>query len=284
MSLAYRGFAAYQQRGNVVDPGTGLNEVRVLCVGESTTAVAGDEAGKMLVPRTSYPAQLEEVLNSRQSHLHFRVLNNGIMGGTSGSALELLRLTVPTARPQVIVAMMGIKDTPNEWVPVSSMLPTWANSLRTVQLASWLIEGARLRKNANVTEIKSFADLPPSAQAKVVSLGNHLREMRISDDEVAIDRAQAAIYLMRIGRLRQAEDIMRSVVRERGVGYSLLADILATAGDDEGAYAELAEAMARYPSEGMYPVVLADLHVRQDEFDEAERVIDAAEARINGMV
>ena len=280
LSLAYRAFAAWQLRANEAALGnSGGDEVRILCIGESTTAVAGDESGSMLVPRTSYPAQLETILNTRQSAVRFRVLNTGMMGGTSGSTLDLLRMTLPSARPQIIIAMMGIKDTPNEWVPVSAMLPSGMNSLRTVQLASWLLEGVRLRSNANVTEIKSYADLPPSAQEKVVQLGNYLRELRMADDHEAIDRAQAAIYLMRIGRLRQAEDIMREVIAQRSVGYCLLAEILVSEGRYDDAYAMLADAIAQHPEEGMYAVELADIHVRQKEFEQAQQVIDQVAAR-----
>ncbi len=281
LSLAYRAFATWQLRTNQAAIGSSsADEVRVVCIGESTTAVAGDETGSMLVPRTSYPAQLETLLNTRQSAVHFRVLNNGMMGGTSGSTLDLLRMTLPSARPQMIIAMMGIKDTPNEWVPVSAMLPSWMNSLRTVQLASWLLEGVRLRSNANVTEIRSYADLPPSAREKVVQLGNYLRELRMADEHEAIDRSQAAIYLMRIGRLRQAEDIMREVIAERSVGYCLLAEILVSQGRYEDAYAMLADAIAQHPEEGMYAVELADIHVRQKEYEPAQQVIDQAAARV----
>jgi tetratricopeptide (TPR) repeat protein len=283
LSVAYNAFAAWQARSNTVALGDEAGEVRVLCVGESTTAVAGDEAGKMLVPRTSYPTQLETILNTRQSAIKFKVLNNGMMGGTSGSTLELLRLTLPTTRPHMIIAMMGIKDTPNEWVPVSASLPTWMNSLRTVQLLSWLIEGLRLRQNAHVTDIQSFDDLPASAQEKVIQLGNYLRELRIADDVVAVDRSRAAIYLMRIGRLRQAEGIMREVTAERKVGYSLLAEILYAAGDAAGAETVLRDAMVAHPEEGMYSVVLADLLVRQESLDAADTVLAEALARVDAM-
>ncbi len=284
LSVAYKAFAAYQYHTNEASIAAGGDEVRILCIGESTTAVAGDEAGTMLVPRTSYPAQLETILNTRQSAIHFRVLNNGMMGGTTGSTLELLRMTLPNTRPHMIIAMMGIKDTPNEWVPVSAMLPSWMNSLRTVQLASWVLEGIRLRSNANVTDIQSFADLPTSAREKVIQLGNYLKEMRIADDPDAIDRAQAAVYLMRIGRLKQAEDIARQVTVERGVGFCLLAEILYSEGHADDAYQTMAGAMTAHPEEGMYPVELADLHVRQKEYPEAQAILDDALAGTDGML
>lgn len=283
LAVSYRSFAWYQMRSNLAAVAAGDQEFTIVCIGESTTAVAGDETGSMLVPRTSYPAQLETILNTRQSTVHFRVLNNGIMGGTSGSALELLQMTLANAQPRLIIAMMGIKDTPNEWVPVSAVLPRWMNSLRTVQLASWLLEGWRLRRNANVTEIETFSDLPASAQEKVVQLGNYLRELGIAQDPVAIDRARAAVYLLRIGQLRQAESIMREVTAERGVGYNLLGEILVTAGHPDEAYTMLGEAITRHPSEGMYRVELADIHIRQKEFDEARAVLDQALAARDTM-
>ncbi|MBM4390947.1 MAG: tetratricopeptide repeat protein [Deltaproteobacteria bacterium] len=277
LSLAYRGFAWSQRRENDAEAGR-EGEVRIVCIGESTTAVAGDETGTMLVSRTSYPAQLDTILNTRQSERHFRVLNNGIMGGTSGTALELLRQTLHEQRVDVIVAMMGIKDTPNEWVPLTAALPRWTDGLHTVQLASWVSEGIRLRRNANVTDIRTFDDLPPSAQEKTVQLGNYLREIRIADDAVAISQARAAIYLLRIGRVSQAEAIMRTLTEERDVGYSLLADILQGAGRHDQAAAVLSDAIARHPEDPMYSVVLADLLIRQKRHAEAREVLTAAGA------
>jgi tetratricopeptide (TPR) repeat protein len=273
LSGAYKVFAWNQARQNARALEGGDGEIRIVCIGESTTAVAGDETGKMLVPRTSYPTRLEEILNTRQDELRFRVLNNGIMGGTSGSALELLRLTIDTAHPDVVIAMMGIKDTPNEYVPVSAALPRWANSRATVPRARWLLEGMRLRANANVTDIRTWSDLPPSAQQKQVMLGNYLRELRMADDTVALDRARAAIYLLRIGRLRQAEDIMREVTTERDVGYGLLAEIQVTAGEHEAALETLRAARVRHPEEGMYLVSQADILLHQEKYEAADALL-----------
>jgi len=100
LSVAYRTFAWVQASRNATSGPAGEHEIRIVCVGESTTSVAGDETGSMLVARTSYPAQLETILNARQSTHTFRVLNNGIMAGTTESALELLRMTLESSNPQ----------------------------------------------------------------------------------------------------------------------------------------------------------------------------------------
>ncbi len=284
LRVAYQGFVYFQTQRNQAAIAGGQDEVRILCVGESTTAVAGDEAGVMLVPRTSYPSQLETLLNTRQSAVRYRVLNNGIMGGTTGSVLERLDRTLPATRPHVIIAMMGIKDTPDEWVPLSEALPRWTDSLHTVRLASWLQESARLRKNANITEIRTFSDLPKRAQEKDFGAGNYIKELRILAIPAALDRVRAGVYLMHIGQLHAAETLLREVIAEHDVGYTLLSEVLAVLGRYPDAYGVLEGAFAAHPEEGMYRVHLADLHIRQREYAEAEAILDRAALEVGTML
>ena len=149
LALAYEGFVRLQARRNRAALGGGEEEIRIACIGESTTAVAGDESGKMLVPRTSYPSRLQEILDSRQSTVDFRVLNLGMMAGKTRSAIDLLESTLPDYRPHAVIAMMGIKDTAKNGTPATADLPPWFASLRTVQLVSWLYESVMLRYDAN---------------------------------------------------------------------------------------------------------------------------------------
>ena len=55
-------FVRWQAAQNLSALEGGRGEVRILTIGESTTAVAGDDDGRMLVPHTAYPVQLEQVL------------------------------------------------------------------------------------------------------------------------------------------------------------------------------------------------------------------------------
>ena len=50
------------------------NEYRILCLGESTTALGGED---------SYPSQLEEMLNSQNQQKRFTVINKGLISTTS---------------------------------------------------------------------------------------------------------------------------------------------------------------------------------------------------------
>jgi hypothetical protein len=158
LGLAYTGFVAVQSEQNRVEAGEG--ELRILCVGESTTAVAGDGSGKLLVTRTAYPAQLEAVLRDRVPQVDWRVFNGGIMGGTSSTALQRLETDLEELKPHIVIAMMGIKDTPAEWTPFGVSLPGWLHQLHVVRLGIWLLEDVSLEASPRPVDVHAVSDLP----------------------------------------------------------------------------------------------------------------------------
>lgn len=283
LHFGYAGFVYFQARRNAAAIASGQGDVRILCVGESTTAVAGDDTGKLLVPRTAYPAQLQEVLNTRQSARTFQVLNNGIMGGTTGASIELLEHTLDTVKPNIIIAMMGIKDTPSEWVPVATPLPPLLAQFDSVKLLSWLIEDVKLRQNANVTQIQTWADMPAAARAKDTGYGNYIRELRPLADPGTLDRVKAAVYLYHIGRTAQAEELLRALIAGQGVGYTLLSDIIAGDGRYDEAFALMDEAVARHPEDGFYRIQQAHLRQQNHEFDAARAILADTSANLGAF-
>lgn len=93
-------FLFLQERKNQSgDPTT--DAYTVLCLGESTTALGGDN---------SYPRQLEEILNERDSSRKYRVINKGVPSITSEYIYEHLPNQLKTYQPDVVVTMMGIND------------------------------------------------------------------------------------------------------------------------------------------------------------------------------
>ena len=73
----------------------------ILCLGESTTALGGEK---------SYPAQLEDILNSRKSEMKFSVINRGMPGTNTEHILENLENNLKKFRPDIVITMMGIND------------------------------------------------------------------------------------------------------------------------------------------------------------------------------
>lgn len=79
----------------------GVRTYRILCLGESTTALGG---------RDSYPAQLEVRLNAAVPGSRFVVINAGIPGVSSERILSELEANLDRFQPDVVVTMMGIND------------------------------------------------------------------------------------------------------------------------------------------------------------------------------
>ena len=87
----YRNRISIQQRGTY----------RIMCLGESTTAVGGKD---------SYPNQLQEVLNKRDIGIKFRVINKGIPGTNTGIIVSQLEDNLNKYTPDMIITMMGEND------------------------------------------------------------------------------------------------------------------------------------------------------------------------------
>jgi len=77
------------------------NEYRILCLGESTTALGGED---------SYPSQLEELLNTPNQPTHYTVINEGIISTTTEYILSHLERNLDQYKPQLVILMMGIND------------------------------------------------------------------------------------------------------------------------------------------------------------------------------
>ncbi|MFH1397340.1 MAG: tetratricopeptide repeat protein [Candidatus Omnitrophota bacterium] len=87
----YRNDISFKQKG----------VYRILCLGESTTAVGGED---------SYPNQLESILNQRKAGIRFSVINNGVPGIISSLILARLNDDLDKYKPDMVIAMMGIND------------------------------------------------------------------------------------------------------------------------------------------------------------------------------
>ncbi|MEW5895730.1 MAG: tetratricopeptide repeat protein [Candidatus Omnitrophota bacterium] len=106
--------------------------VRILCIGESTTALGGAD---------SYPAQLEKILNSG-GDLRFKVINAGLVSKTSHHLLHFLPQYIERYQPHLIVSMIGINDRPDDNFSKGSR---FLNSFRTAHLFRLLIQHMKAR-------------------------------------------------------------------------------------------------------------------------------------------
>jgi tetratricopeptide (TPR) repeat protein len=76
-------------------------QYRIMCIGESTTALGGDD---------SYPAQLERILNQINLNLRISVINKGVSRVDSSKILQQLEENLDKYKPNMVITMMGIND------------------------------------------------------------------------------------------------------------------------------------------------------------------------------
>ncbi|OGW76064.1 MAG: hypothetical protein A2Z72_01695 [Omnitrophica bacterium RBG_13_46_9] len=128
--FAYLSLQKHRNRTTIGDQGT----YRIMCLGESTTVAGG---------RNSYPSQLEEILNRRDTEIKFRVINKGIPATDTEYIVSSLSLWLSEYRPNMVIAMMGINDERYRYFfsykdnPAGKFL-LFLNSLRTYKLVRFL--------------------------------------------------------------------------------------------------------------------------------------------------
>ena len=106
---------------------------RILCLGESTTALGG---------KKSYPSQLEEILNQQQKSIKFSVINLGRPATTTEFILNHLEEDLNTYKPDMVVAMMGINDEIYEKFPSHNLMDdshSWIKNFKIYKLMKLLV-------------------------------------------------------------------------------------------------------------------------------------------------
>jgi len=253
----------------------------VLAVGESTTAIAGDPTHARLVSTSSWPQQLEQILNERTED-NWRVINRAVLGGTSNEIVDRLKPDLDQYRPDVVVAMMGMQDeSPRRVERRDRSEPkrtSWWTSLRTVRLFYELSGSPFLSQEDYVPgDVSQWSDIPHSFRDRVIEWRPMAQETRLlgATSEV-MSRVDLGLYFWLVGQPDRAETIWRQLFDTQGIGANLLARVMLDRGDQAGAEAFLREAMKRTPDEGLYAVVLSGALVGSGQLTAAIELLESA--------
>lgn len=162
---------AYLSRVNQeeITPPAVTNELRILVVGESTTAavVAGGR-------EKAWPGQLEKILQSRFPERKVIVLNQATPGTTSSSLIKKAEESLKAFRPDVVISMMGVNDfgvitKANGIGPLSTL-----SSLKIAKLYR-LAKGAfYTRKNSSFYRCSVDTNLPELTEERRLTLIDQL--------------------------------------------------------------------------------------------------------------
>lgn len=134
----------------------GKDSYKVLCIGESTTLVGGQD---------SYPSKLEKILNQKLGHKKVQVINQGMAGTNTTGILKEMPGWLRTYQPDMVVAMIGILDPIEDGSPKTGPSLDFLKEIKTYQLFTQLKKkaGAALSSYAQ-RQRKQFAFLFPASR------------------------------------------------------------------------------------------------------------------------
>ena len=93
---------SYQESKNLA-PGAYIDSIRILTLGDSTTADFPTKEG-------TWPRELERILNEQDPERSFKVINKAFAGANSTQLLAQLPQNLKRYEPRMVIAMMGIHD------------------------------------------------------------------------------------------------------------------------------------------------------------------------------
>jgi tetratricopeptide (TPR) repeat protein len=268
-------------------------DVRVLCLGESTTRYAGR--------RDSYPLQLEGILNAAGTGLTFEVVNGGMPGVNSAHILSGLEVELDRVRPDVVVTMIGINDRADTPVMrgATSRRPLLVLSgWRVPKLARYVADGLRRRfapprrTGAEPSEeagLKEAVAYEPEAVRPKLKLswfyrmrGRPAEAKGVLDGLIDAGTVDASLLLeagavhRALGDLASAEDFCRRAL-SAGAGEAAvtsLASVQRQRGRADAALRTLRRAVAAGTDSVQIRLLLADLHRVVGRKNEARRLLE----------
>lgn len=281
------------------------NEKRILCIGESTTALGGSD---------SYPSQLERILNESGQGKKYKVLNQGMPGLGGRHILQEVEGWIREFHPDIVIAMMGINDR-YQRLPLKELYPDANNffaRFRTYKLYRWLKSSfvRKLNVEEKVQIRTSFQTCFPGnadvvdPQAPLMSAQQAAVLIATVDQLIADNKYDAAeimlikLYKSRIegnfkdkieqhlGRVyflkrseRQAAVFAQNILIRNPNDYNIFEWVndfckTPTTGDMKSMLTDL---IARCPSESNYYDLLASCYESSNEQDQARKLQETSQ-------
>lgn len=182
----------------------------ILCLGESTTALGGDD---------SYPRQLERILNGRDIGVKFSVINKGIAATNTAAIANLLGDHLDQYQPDMVLTMIGINDDGGHRAlqDISpDPLRRFLRNLRVYKLATLLYDHTALTiRDAELSFFPGEDSEPPDGELSAESplpypeLRSRLESRLDSDPDNPRFNLELGVLLMDGGELAAAEQYYR---------------------------------------------------------------------------
>ncbi len=262
---------------------------RIMCLGESTTALGGDE---------SYPAQLEEILNRNNKGIIFSVINKGVPGTNTPRILAQLEANINKYKPDMVVAMMGINDYATHIPYADGVQNKFLKKVRFLRIRN-LIKMVASRIDVKKREVRKWLDysrserslkksikLRPEDESGYVALGlfykNH-EELKKAEEVLQKvlamnpDSEDAGLVLGWVygseQKFAEAETVLERVIQsnpKNAGAYSLLGWVYRSQGKNEKGEEIVKKAVELNPGSATALKELRQLYEREGKTDEFE--------------
>jgi tetratricopeptide (TPR) repeat protein len=157
-----------------------LDENRILCIGESTTAWGLGN---------SYPSQLQVALDAKFGAGKYSVINEGVSGTSTKIILERLPSLLDKYKPKIVISMMGINDFwmisgEETYIGFLSPIRDFFLDMRIVKI--FRLAAVNLKYSAKA--VPSPSPSPPPA--KLVTVGDYTEAARLAEKDKELKRAR----------------------------------------------------------------------------------------------
>ncbi len=241
---------------------------RILCLGESTTALLG---------KNSYPSLLEEILNQQNIGIKFSVINKGICGANTGSIALHLEDNLNKYTPDMVITMIGINDgglIVNYKKISDKKITFYFEKFRIYKLIKLFKAHAASKNNAR--EIYESKKNVLSRENNWEKLAKNI-EKNPENYQECIELGEYFFYQ---GKYTTAEEIFKMAIEinsENEWAYLRLAMCLVGDREDYARAEELLKkAMEINPENEFTHLLLGSCWADQGEYDRAEKVVKKA--------
>ncbi|MFA4984572.1 MAG: tetratricopeptide repeat protein [Candidatus Omnitrophota bacterium] len=245
-------------------------EFRILCLGGSIVASGGSN---------SFPSQLEEVLNRKETGKRFAVINNGICNADSSFIVAHLKENLDRYQPHMVVVMMGENDNRGDIVPyddsLSFKLKQFVKNIRVHKLIKLL----KLHVMNKMQELKEGT--PGHGVALATDTNNRVISKRAGIDDtetVSLQDLFDQFLVYREEQWQEAEPLIKKIVEIENTNEAKaqLADFYTLMLRFKDAEELLNEVVVSSPQDAFVLTTLGRCYSRQGRYNEAEAVLNKA--------
>jgi len=175
---------------------------RIMCIGESTTV------------GSSYPLQLQDILNQHNIGINFVVINKGVGAVDTSCLLSQLEENIRLYQPDMVIAMMGINDSgPLVYYDIvkTSQKQSYLKSSRTYKLIK-LLQLHIVAKTKEIGIFNTKENKKNSSKEDAYQKNSSEQDEALSKETISLDPEELARSYVEQNRFIEAEEAFKKAI------------------------------------------------------------------------